>query len=307
MTQNSYTLILIVDDEAKNINLMSELLSQAGYSVMSAQDGFKAVAACRVRLPDLIILDIQMPLINGLEVRKMLKSDDRTAKIPIIFLDQKTNVMSLTNKNQLNHQEILYKPFDPADLLARIQFVIENKQLKDELSKQANKAKVVNEFDENSPIKSERYLKEFLLMSLKQSKRYKVDLSILIIGLDNAQLISDNLNSSQYQELINAVGQKISLGLRDSDVISLTGASEYTIVLTHTNKNGAIEVAERIRNSIMNTTFLLSTEQLKVTVSIGLCQYIKEMNDNVELLISHAKMALTQGLKANGNITLMAE
>ncbi len=175
------------------------------------------------------------------------------------------------------------------------------------MSKQANKALIVNEFEENNPIKSERYLKEFLLMSLKQSKRYKVDLSILLIGLDNAQLISDNLNSSQYQELINAVGQKISLGLRDSDVISLTGASEYTIVLTHTNKNGAIEVAERIRNSIMKTTFLLSTEQLKVTVSIGLCQYIKEMNDNVDLLISHAKMALTQGLKANGNITLMAE
>ena len=108
----NHTLVLIVDDEVSNINLMSELLEQAGYLVMSAIDGFKAVAACRVRLPDLIILDIQMPLISGLEVRKMLKGDERTANIPIIFLDQKNHAINVANKNKLNYQDILFKPFD---------------------------------------------------------------------------------------------------------------------------------------------------------------------------------------------------
>ena len=286
---------------------MSELLEQAGYLVMSAIDGFKAVAACRVRLPDLIILDIQMPLISGLEVRKMLKGDERTANIPIIFLDQKNHAINVANKNKLNYQDILFKPFDPADLLARIQLLIEKSQLTNELNKQKLLAEAPPETSDSGPVKSAAYFKDFLAMSIRQAKRYKVDLSVLLIGLDKAQMINEVLSKESLDEFMDAIGQKIAMGLRDSDIVAFTGKNEFTVVLTHTSKNGAIEVAERIRNSIMNTTFLISKESIRATVSIGLCQYVKEMGDNSNILVSNAKLAMTQGLKSSGNITLVAE
>lgn len=81
--------ILVVDDEQAQIDLISEALKSDGYLVASATDGFKAIAACKVRMPDLILLDLQMPLMSGLDVFKRLRSDEKTRDIPIIFLRRK--------------------------------------------------------------------------------------------------------------------------------------------------------------------------------------------------------------------------
>ena len=78
--------ILVVDDEPAHTMLISELLRRAGYTVASANDPFKAIAACKVRTPDVVILDLHMPLMGGMDVFDRLRAEQKTSNIPIIFL-----------------------------------------------------------------------------------------------------------------------------------------------------------------------------------------------------------------------------
>ena len=89
--------ILVIDDEPAHTMLISELLRRAGYAVAAANDPFKALAACKVRTPDMIILDLHMPIMGGMDVFERLRSEERTNSIPIIFLGDKTPLFQISN------------------------------------------------------------------------------------------------------------------------------------------------------------------------------------------------------------------
>jgi diguanylate cyclase (GGDEF)-like protein len=94
---------------------------------------------------------------------------------------------------------------------------------------------------------------------------------------------------------------------RKSDVLARTGNCEFTLVLTHTDKNGAVEVAERLRNIIGQSTFTVGETSMSVTVSLGISQFTSQMDLDGSILVSHARAALTQARSSGGNMTLIAE
>lgn len=110
--------ILVVDDEQAHTIALSDLLKKAGYQVASANDGFKAIAACKVKIPDIIVLDLHMPLIGGVEVFNRLRADDRTSNIPIIFLGSREQTLQ-DLKTPTDMEDVLFKPFEPQELLSR--------------------------------------------------------------------------------------------------------------------------------------------------------------------------------------------
>lgn len=299
--------ILVVDDEAAHSLLISELLRKAGHIVTTANDGFKALAACKVRTPDVIILDLHMPLMSGMEVSNRLKNNERTNGIPIIFLANKSEAIPEFKSEEQINEDILFKPFEPNELLARLKAVLKEKALREELHKKEDQLKELTLVDPVTSLKTPRYLSEFLKTSIKQAKRYHVPLSVVVVEVD------------QHRELMKAVGQKaadsmvtqlasvISKQMRDSDITVRTGPFEFTVVLTVTDKNGAIEVAERLRNTIADSTFTAGEITLQISMSIGICQYMQQMDDEGKILMSHARAAVAEGHTNGGNVTLMAE
>lgn len=302
--------ILVVDDEQAHTIALCDLLKKAGYQVAAANDGFKALAACKVRTPDVIILDLHMPMMGGLEVFNRLRSDEKTNHIPIIFLGNKDQ--TLQNLKGTEVEEVLFKPFEPQELLARVKHILREKELKDELKRKEVQLSELALEDPLTSLKSARYLSEFLKTNIKQSKRYntpenRVPLSVVVVEVD------------QHKELLKAVGQKaadslvtqlsaiIAHQLRDSDITARTGHFEFTVILTVTDCNGAIEVAERLRNVISESTFAAGDMELNITVSLGICEYNHQMDDDGKVLLSHARAALQQGHNSGGNVTLMAQ
>jgi diguanylate cyclase (GGDEF)-like protein len=299
--------ILVVDDEQTNTILFTELLRKAGYSVTTAQDGFKAIAACKVRTPDLILLDLRMPLMSGADVVERLKRDEKTRDIPIIFLVTSQELPASGTTQEYGEQEYLTKPPDPTELMVRVRSALRVKFLKDEIRKKEGQIRELSLVDPVTSLRNTRFLNEFLKAEIAQARRYSVPLSLVILDLDRQKELLRAHGQKIIDSLVTQVAAVLTRSSRQSDVLARTGPFEFTIVLPHTEREGAAEVAERMRNIIAQSTFTIGSSVGTVTVSIGLCQFSAEMDDEGKTLLSHARAALAQAHASGGNVTLMAQ
>ncbi len=126
-------LVLVVDDEPKNLQVIGKFLHDKDYNVSIAANGKAALSFVQNELPDLILLDIEMPELDGFNVCKTLKSSERTSKIPIIFLTAKVGSADVLKGFEIGASDYIIKPFQSLELLARVKVQIENKRLKENL------------------------------------------------------------------------------------------------------------------------------------------------------------------------------
>nr|WP_320192275.1 response regulator [uncultured Desulfobacter sp.] len=124
------TLILIVDDNTENIQFMGSLLMANDYQVGVAHNGIEALTFCETKLPDLILLDIIMPQMDGYKFCEKLKKDSRTSHIPVIFVTAKTETPDIVKGFNVGGVDYVSKPFIPEELLARVKTHVEMKQLR---------------------------------------------------------------------------------------------------------------------------------------------------------------------------------
>ena len=108
--------VLVVDDEPMARTLLRLMLVRAGFNVIEAQDGFDALEKVRVNVPDIVLLDVMMPLMDGFEVIEALRDKEETAKVPIIMLSAKTDLDAINKSLRLGASRYLTKPISPEDL-----------------------------------------------------------------------------------------------------------------------------------------------------------------------------------------------
>lgn len=298
--------ILVVDDEQANTILFTEILRKAGFSVTTAHDGFKAIAACKVRCPELILLDLHMPLMTGADVLHRLRSEERTKEIPVIFLVRKGELPELPPGDDEADQEFFFKPPDPTELILRVKSALRVKHLKDEIRKKEGQIRELSLIDPVTSLRNTRYLTEFLKAEIQQSRRYANPTSLIVIAVDKQKELLRAQGQKSADSLSAQVAAVLSRLMRQSDIIARSGAFEFSAVLTHTDSQGAVEVCERLRNAIAQSTFTLATGTVGLTVSLGICQFKPEMDDDGKTLTAHARAALAQAQASGGNMTLMA-
>lgn len=299
--------ILVVDDEQANTLLLSEVLKDAGYNVDSANDGFKAIAACKVRTPDIIILDLNMPLMGGMAVYQRLKKEEKTSHIPIIFLGAKDEPVPDVVGEEPENEDIIFKPVQPTELLSRVKSILREKALRDELRKKEQQIRELSLNDNLTDLKSTRYLQEFLKLGIKQARRYGVPLSVVVVEVDNHKDVLKMLGQKTADAVVSQMADVIQKQMRDSDIVVRSGPFEFTVGLTVTPRDGAIEVAERLRISIMESQFKSGNDIVNITVGVGICQFAPHMDDDGKVLLSHARAAVEHAHKDGGNRSLMAE
>ena len=132
--------VLVVDDYIENVELLKELLTASGYDVTTAYDGDEALKKVEQRIPDLILLDIMMPKMDGYQVCEALRANDETKEIPIIFVTAKTEVKDWTHAIfNVGVNSYITKPINPKKLLDKVKSVLKMKQSRDELRKTREK------------------------------------------------------------------------------------------------------------------------------------------------------------------------
>jgi diguanylate cyclase (GGDEF)-like protein len=299
--------ILIVDDEQANTAAVVDFLKQRGYNVTTAADGFKALAACKVRLPDLIVLDLYMPLMSGADVFTRLRAEEKTKYIPIILTKNREEPEPNLDKEILEDTPLLMKPLDGADIATLAKTILREKFLRDELRKKEGQIKELSLNDPLTSFKNGRFLNEFFKTELPQCQRYQTPLSLLLIEPDQYRDVQKGFGVKGADSIILQLAVVLSRQNRRADLIARCAPTEFAMVLTHTDKAGAIEVAERLRNVVQQSTFTVGETAVKLTVSIGISQYTSQMDIEGATLLSHARAAVAQGRSSGGNMTLLAE
>lgn len=297
--------ILIVDDQQSEVALVAEFLKGNGMTVTVVADGFKALAACKVRTPDIILLDLQMPIMSGTDVLNRLAQEEKTRNIPVVFL-RPSEAKQVLGKE---HEEypILVKPLEPQDVLSLVKTVLRERSLKAELRKKEMQLKELTLTDPQTSCRNSRYLVEFLRSELSQCLRYNHPLSVLVIEVDNSKDLQKYVSAAGAEPLIAQIATVVGKGNRKADLLSRTGFAEFVVVLPFTNAEGAVEVAERVRVAVEETTFTVSGKNEQFTVSVGVCQFKAEMDNTGETLLSFARAAMYQAKEAGGNQTFVAE
>lgn len=143
-SNNEEAKILLVDDSVQNLRLLGNMLREKSYQIALAQNGKEGLQLAAKILPDLILLDIMMPELDGYEVCKQLKEDEKTRHIPVIFLTAKTSNNDIVNGFQIGGVDYITKPFNKEELFMRIKTHLELKQAHDKISRQAESLKELN-------------------------------------------------------------------------------------------------------------------------------------------------------------------
>ena len=294
MAKNS---ILIVDDEPLNIKTLSKMLTP-DYTVYAEKDGTSCLDTAKKLQPDLIVLDVVMPNINGFQVIEQLKQDHETQSIPVIFVTGLANPESEVQGFSLGAADYICKPFIAPIVKMRIQNQIKIINL-------VRKVQNLSITDALTGIGNRRYFNAQLPQEWDHAKREQLPMSFLIFDLDNFKNFNDTYGHLNGDTALQTVAHVLTTELkRATDKVARWGVEEFAVILPNTDLNGAKLVAENLREAIASTPVPLSNNTfVHITVSIGAHCMVppKAESYSISEFVSDADKALYEAKKSGKN------
>lgn len=261
--------ILVVDDMTTTLLLIHDLLKDT-YEVKIAKSGTKALEILESPNDiDLILLDIEMPDINGYDVCKRIKNNETIKNIPIIFITGRTSQEDEEYGLNLGAIDYITKPFNKAIVKLRIKNYLNLKIKNDMLEK-------LSMYDGLTNIRNRRFFDETFEKTFSEIKRDKKSLAVLMIDIDFFKPYNDNYGHGQGDETLRKVAKALEKTIkRASDFVARYGGEEFVILLKDINKDGVEAVANNLLNAIreLKITHEFSKIENYVTISIGASFY----------------------------------
>jgi len=291
--------LLVIDDDESVRSLLMDLLEESGYEVKSASCGEEALRMIRVDTYDIIVTDLRLTGMHGLEVIKEVKAID--SGIDVVVMTGYASVNSAVESMKAGAVDYITKPFNSDQIKMVVKKNLERREFQ-RLAQEREFYKVLSSIDGLTELYNYRYLHQYLKIELEREKRYKRHLSLVMLDIDDFKKYND-----QYGHLVgDMVLKKLATILRNAtrgcDVLCRYGGEEFAIVLPETHKEEAIIVCERIRKSIEKTEMIDEKGNTVGTIraTLGLAAFPVDA-DNKDDLIENADRALYQGKKAGKN------
>jgi len=292
--------ILIVDDEKANLVFLTRVLGEK-YEIYTAKDGASAIKKATELVPDLILLDIIMPDINGYDVLTTLKKQDGTRGIPIIFVTGLTSEDEEEKALSYNAVDYINKPFKPNVVKLRVRNQIR-------IINQMRTIERLSMTDQLTEIPNRRSFDSRLTMEWRRAMRERTPISLLMLDVDKFKTYNDIYGHQQGDVILCAVAKSLQRDLkRPGDFAARWGGEEFAALLANTDTPGALEVAERVRANIEGLhltgarTPQTAAPPAPITISIGVATQTPEHNSSLDLFISAADTALYAAKKAGRN------
>lgn len=261
--------ILVVDDMTTTLLLLHDLLKDT-YEVKIAKSGTKALEILESPNDiDLILLDIEMPDINGYDVCKRIKNNETIKNIPIIFITGRTSQEDEEYGLNLGAIDYITKPFNKTITKLRLKNYLEMKIKNDMLEK-------LSMYDGLTNIRNRRFFDETFEKTFSEIKRDKKSLAVLMIDIDFFKPYNDNYGHGQGDETLRKVAKALEKTIkRASDFVARYGGEEFVILLKDINKDGVEAVANNLLNAVreLKITHEFSKIENYVTISIGASFY----------------------------------
>ena len=287
--------VLIVDDENSNIMALTHILS-ADYTVYAAKSGQSAINAAEKHIPDVMLLDIVMPEMNGYDVINAMKKIEKTQNIPVIFI---TGLSSSEDEEKgllLGAADYITKPFNSLIVKLRVQ-----NQMK--ILNQLHTIERISMIDQLTDLPNRRNFETRLNIEWRRALRNSNPISVFMIDVDKFKNYNDTHGHQQGDVALQETAKTLTKSLkRPNDFAARWGGEEFIVLLPETDEKGAIHISEQIRKNIENMNIIGSRGQnTNITVSIGVNTWISDNKITVDELISGADLALYSAKNAGRN------
>ncbi|MCL2699029.1 MAG: diguanylate cyclase [Defluviitaleaceae bacterium] len=277
--------LLIVDDSTANIIALAHMLDQE-YDVYVSKDGHDAIEVAKERLPDVILLDIVMPGMDGYQVIDALKNYEKTKDIPIIFITGLGDADDEERGLSLGAADYITKPFGAAIVKLRVR-----NQIK--ILEQLRTIEHMSLTDQLTDLPNRRSFDSRLREEWARSERDWQSFSVLEVDVDRFKVYNDTYGHPQGDIALQEVSRAFSALQRPGDFAARWGGEEFYVLLPNTGMEGALEVAERIRKHIEDMEILTEDGAVtKITASIGVNTKEPDMDVSLNEFISEVDGAL---------------
>jgi two-component system cell cycle response regulator len=293
-TASNESRVLVAEDDPITREYLTTLLRANGMQVVIAEDGHRALARARDGKLDLVLLDIVMPGIDGLDCCRLIKGFTQDNFLPIVLLTARNDTDSRVSGLRIGADDYVSKPFDERELLARINNLLRLKRLHDQINEAKERLATLAVQDELTGLYNYRYLQTRLTEEFKRAERYREPLSCVMIDVDHFKRINDRFGHDVGDRALREVSARLVKAVREIDVVARYGGEEFLLVLPSTNFSGALSVAERVWRAIGSDPFVLPDAAERVTASVGVAVYPSRDIRGKDQLVKAADRALYQ-------------
>ncbi|MFT3842494.1 MAG: diguanylate cyclase [Myxococcaceae bacterium] len=315
-------LLLIADDDRAIVKKVREGLSGLPYRFIEAYDGNGALTALKQHRPDLLLMDVEMPGLGGVEVCRIVKANQSEAGfgfVPVILMTARAGRTGKVESLELGADDYLIKPFDMLELSARVKSMLRMKALQDALVEKNRELDKANKELEEKRLEllrlsrtdgltgliNRRHFEERLTSEFQRSTRYRSPLSCLLLDIDHFKKVNDTYGHPFGDTVLKEVSQVTRKVLRDVDVLARYGGEELVALLPETSAEEALRAAERVREGIEALRLTFSDEGrtllVKCTASVGVATFPSDEIDGPDALVSAADSCLYEAKQGGRN------
>ncbi len=286
--------VVIADDDRVTREYVAGLLRGHGYQVTAVDNGQKVLERCRAGGVTLVLLDVVMEGMSGIDVCRMLKSSTGPGGfLPVILLTARTDTDSRVEGLRIGADDYICKPFDERELLARVGNMVRIKQLHDDVAGARERLERLAIRDELTALYNYRYLQSRLSEEFKRAERYREPLSCAMLDIDHFKSFNDCFGHDVGDRVLQTVAQRLIEAVREVDVVARYGGEEFLLLLPSTHLAGALTVADRVWRTIGQDAFDLREDRSEpITVSIGVALYPSRGVSTRDALLKAADRAL---------------
>ena len=304
---------LLIEDTLTSATLVSHQLRKIGIEPIVARDGEMGIEQFKLERPDVILLDIIMPGMDGFEVARRIRQLEQAGEwTPIIFLTARTSDEDLEKGISVGGDDYLIKPVSETVLAAKVRAMQRIAQMRYSLLVLTRKLDEANQeltrlssLDGLTSIANRRQFDETLLREWRRASRQRKPLALLLCDVDKFKQFNDGYGHQVGDECLKAVARTLSSVLRrPADMVARYGGEEFAVILPDTDITGALQVAEGMRSAVegLRITHRYARGSGVVTVSIGVASVIPGRNEGLSAdLLKAADDALYQAKESGRN------
>lgn len=290
--------ILIVDDDAAIRDSMNEFVEMAGYSSCTAGSAEEALRMLETADIDVVITDIMLPGMDGLELTDRIKKNH---EIDVIVMTGYSGDYSYEEAISKGASDFVFKPVRFEELLLRLRRVLKERRLTQERIHMLEKLKRLSITDGLTQLYNSRYFYNQLKIEIDRTSRYQRPLSILLLDIDKFKEYNDRYGHLEGDKILIRLGQVIKSCLRKMDSAYRYGGEEFTIILPETEGDEAATVAERIRTAVEAECFfpLKDGQSVTISISIGVTEF--NLHEDIAVFVQRADKAMYQSKQSGRN------
>ncbi|NRB42428.1 MAG: diguanylate cyclase [Pseudomonadales bacterium] len=281
--------ILAVDDANFILCVLEEDLEAHGYKVLKAKNGEVALEILNQENIDLILLDLYMPGLSGLEVLQKVKTDTHTQNIPVIMLSGSDNEDSIVAALDIGADDYITKPYIPEVFQARIRTSLRLLEKTRLLEKMAST-------DFLTGINNRRHFSELVSPLIGKTKRQHTEMVFAMLDIDKFKQVNDRYGHDSGDKVLLQFALTLQQSFRDYDIIGRLGGEEFAVCMPETGLEEGLMCCDRFRKSLQSTDMTLDhplASSINITVSIGISvTNAQNENQDLDTLLQEADQAL---------------